>query len=334
MPPAANALWPDDYKHQLDTRTFDAKPYVNGRAAVVEPAVKVVQPSFAPARDRSWPNGTPQQPRRELSAALDAVVKAADLIHSAHERAREAEERASMAMEQAAEQVRTAEGQSRAAQERAREAEDRVRALVERAAEQIRQAEAQARAAEERAEAAMKRAQVSDERARVATERSAEQLKAAETRLHSLEESLRSVEARAAEQARQSEAVLQKAKEQVFSAEIRAQEAKDDLLYLETQIRERLNVPASDPRSGRPRFRSSFAPFIQFETRTASRLTPRRARSPVGLVEGISCSTHGPNGIVSADLVEGLAQTSDMDVDGAVVDIDILPPDSVQELRA
>jgi len=58
----------------------------------------------------------------ELSAALDAVARAADLIRSAQERTQQAEERAARFADHAAEQISAAEERARQAQAQARAA--------------------------------------------------------------------------------------------------------------------------------------------------------------------------------------------------------------------
>src|SRR5215216_4449969 len=52
------------------------------------------------------------------------------------------------------------------------------------------------------------------------------------------------------------------------------------------------------------------------------------------LVERIAGAAHGADGVALALAVERLAQTADVDVDGALVDVDVAPPNAVEQLLA
>src|SRR5579871_5533244 len=52
------------------------------------------------------------------------------------------------------------------------------------------------------------------------------------------------------------------------------------------------------------------------------------------VVEGVTGAAYGADRIVVVAAVERLAQPADMHVDGALVDIDVAPPDAVEQLLA
>ncbi|MGA0594753.1 hypothetical protein [Enterovirga sp. CN4-39] len=194
MQQALKTLWTDELSDQLrQLSTPQAR-----RPA--QPAENVVR---APFPQRSV---APQQ-KPELSAALDAVVKAADLIKTAQERAAHAEEQARALAERTAEQLSQAEQQIQALQERTRAAEERLNAVTERAAEKLADADAQIRAAREE------------------SKRQEQRAAAAEQRIQ--------------DEIAHAKALLKEADERVFAAETRAMESKEDLAYLENYIRER-----------------------------------------------------------------------------------------------
>src|SRR6478672_11259191 len=66
--------------------------------------------------------------------------------------------------------------------------------------------------------------------------------------------------------------------------------------------------------------------------RAASR--PFRSLAPETLVEGITHAADSADRIDLAATLQAFAQTSDMHIDGALVDIDVAPPDGIEELRA
>ena len=138
MQQALKSLWTDELSDQL--RQLSSP---QNRRAPTQIAENVVRPTFA--RDRAPSAGSQQKP--ELSAALDAVVRAADLIKGAQDRAAQAEEQSRQLSERTAEQLNAAEQQLLALQERARAAEERLNAVTERAAEKLADADAQVRAA-------------------------------------------------------------------------------------------------------------------------------------------------------------------------------------------
>lgn len=199
MQQALKTLWTDELNDQL--RQLSAPQ--GRRTPNPEPGVNVVRPTFQ--KDRFAAVAPQQKP--ELSAALDAVVRAADLIKDAQERAAQAEEQSRILSDRTAEQLNAAEQQIRALQDRTREAEERLAAVTERAAEKLADADAQIRSARDQARR-------QEERAAVAEERAADQLNEAQV-------------------------LLKDANERIFAAETRALEAKEDLTYLENYIRER-----------------------------------------------------------------------------------------------
>src|SRR6476646_10328243 len=58
------------------------------------------------------------------------------------------------------------------------------------------------------------------------------------------------------------------------------------------------------------------------------------ARLAVAVVERIARAAHGADRIGFGAAVEGLAQPPDMDIDGALVDIDVRAPHAVEQLLA
>src|SRR5580698_6032129 len=60
----------------------------------------------------------------------------------------------------------------------------------------------------------------------------------------------------------------------------------------------------------------------------------RSARFPKSIVQRIAGAAHGADRIDGVAAVERLAQAADMDVDGALVDIDVAAPHPVEQLLA
>src|SRR5580658_3293516 len=60
----------------------------------------------------------------------------------------------------------------------------------------------------------------------------------------------------------------------------------------------------------------------------------RSTRLAEAVVERIAGAAHGADRIDGVAAVERLAQAPDMDVDGALVDIDVAAPDAVEQLLA
>jgi chromosome segregation ATPase len=199
MQQALKSLWTDELSDQL--RHLSAPQ--NRRSAPSPVSENVVR---APFPQQRGPGVAPHQ-KPELSAALDAVVKAADLIKSAQERAAYAEEQARAIAERTAEQLNAAEQQIQALQERARAAEERLGAVTERAAEKLADADAQIRAARDHSKRQEERADAAEQRAE--------------------------------QQIGEAQELLKEANERIFAAETRAMESKEDLAYLENYIRER-----------------------------------------------------------------------------------------------
>src|SRR5690606_9064487 len=74
------------------------------------------------------------------------------------------------------------------------------------------------------------------------------------------------------------------------------------------------------------------------DTRAGGNLQPSKVRRRSGgsefLVEGVARAANGADRVPGAALVDGLAQPADMNVDGALVDIDVCAPDAVEKLLA
>src|SRR5262249_36945075 len=100
-------------------------------------------------------------------------------------------------------------------------------------------------------------------------------------------------------------------------------------------------LPSQTERSDRRRGSSSNAPAAADIHHPAAATfrnhTPTGGRSRAlheAIVERIAGAAHGTNRIGGAAAVERLAQASDMDVDGALVDIDVAAPHPVEQLFA
>src|ERR1700704_2736296 len=61
-------------------------------------------------------------------------------------------------------------------------------------------------------------------------------------------------------------------------------------------------------------------------------IMPRSRALDEAVVERVAGAAHGADRIGGAAAIERLAQASDMDVDGALVDIDVAAPDAVEQL--
>lgn len=167
------------------------------------PGENVLRPTFAKERPAS-----PAAAGLDLAPALDAVMRAAELIRSAQKRAEAAELQARRFAEQGAAKLKAAEQEIAALRERAETAEGRLDAVAARAAERLADADREMRATRDQL-------RLADERANLA-------------------------ESRAAEQSAQSQALLKDANDRVFAAETRAIEAREDLSYVESYMREQL----------------------------------------------------------------------------------------------
>src|SRR4029453_13366727 len=66
--------------------------------------------------------------------------------------------------------------------------------------------------------------------------------------------------------------------------------------------------------------------------RDAGRTKSLHLRKPI--IQRISRAAHGADRVLLAAGIEQFAQTADMDVDGALVDIDVAAPDAVEQLLA
>src|ERR1700731_966786 len=88
--------------------------------------------------------------------------------------------------------------------------------------------------------------------------------------------------------------------------------------------------------------RSCSVPPWQKQSRARSpRRGPRRARKPnrsralhEAVVEGVTGAANGADRGGGGAAIERFAQASDMDVDGALVDVDVPAPDTVEQLLA
>lgn len=166
-------------------------------------AENVVRPTF-PRREPGAELDVKTRP--ELAAALSAVMKAADHIRGASERAEKAELQTADLARRAFEQLDQAEAQIEAAHARIREIEEAAAATAQRLGEEIRAADAKARAGAER-------------------ERGLEQQLVA-----------------LVQKFERSERNLAESRDQIFAADTRAMEAREDLQYLEKHIREQFGV--------------------------------------------------------------------------------------------
>lgn len=148
--------------------------------------------------------------RPDLAPALDAVVRAAELIRSAQERAEVAELQARRFAEQGAAKLKAAEEEIAKLRERAETAEERLENVTGRAAERLADAD--------------------------------QEMRATRDELRREEQRANHAESRVAEQMATSQAMLKDANDRVFAAETRALEAKEDLSYVENYIREQFAV--------------------------------------------------------------------------------------------
>lgn len=165
----------------------------------------ILRPAFAKERPAGQARARP-----DLAPALDVVVRAADLIRSAQERAEVAELQARRFAEQGASKLKIAEEEIAKLRERAETAEERLETVTARAAERLADADQEMRATRE-------------------------QLRREEERANHAERLV-------SEQMAKSQALLKDANDRVFAAETRALEAKEDLSYVENYIREQFAV--------------------------------------------------------------------------------------------
>lgn len=197
MRQALESNWTDDLSEQL--KQLALPPLVRNSGE------NILRPAFA--KDRP---ANPARTRHDLAPALDAVVRAADMIRAAQDRAEAAELQARRFAEQGAEKLKIAEQEIAKLRERAETAEERLDTVTARAAERLADADHDIRATREELRREGERAD--------------------------------HAESRAAEQLAQSDAMLKDANDRIFVAETRALEAKEDLSYLDTYIREQLAV--------------------------------------------------------------------------------------------
>src|ERR1700675_4541677 len=73
-------------------------------------------------------------------------------------------------------------------------------------------------------------------------------------------------------------------------------------------------------------------PRAQLRTRPGRQVLRLRLRKTI--VERVAGAAHGADRILLAAGIEQLAQAADVDVDGALVDIDVAAPDAVEQLLA
>lgn len=75
----------------------------------------------------------------------------------------------------------------------------------------------------------------------------------------------------------------------------------------------------------------AFLPHIK---RSVARAVKRAPPCPFASAQSIPRAAHSAQRIVSAMLAQRLAQAPDVDIHGAGIDIDVAPPDPVQQLFA
>ena len=204
MRTALRTIWTDEFEQELERFSSLAKQ------KFAEPGSEnVVRPQFN--REPS-PTAIPDR-KPQLSGALDAVLRASDVIKAAQDRAAVAEdERRELdrALDSATRRAEEAERRLAEAGERALVAEERLVAMTARAGETIAAAQADLD----------------------------------ELRAHADEETRRAdaAEARAEQQSTERQVLVRDAHERFFAAETRARDLQDDLAYLETHIREQFRL--------------------------------------------------------------------------------------------
>ncbi len=199
MRQALESGWTNDLSEQLKQLALPPIARNSGGENILRPAFAKDRPVSSVARSRP-----------DLAPALDAVVRAAEMIRSAQERAEAAEFQARRFAEQGAEKLKVAEQEIAKLRERAETAEERLETVTARAAERLADADHEMRATRD-------------------------QLRREEDRANQAEN-------RIAEQSAQSQALLKDANDRIFVAETRALEAKEDLSYVENYIREQFAV--------------------------------------------------------------------------------------------
>lgn len=224
---ALKRLWTQDVQEQLKTLAAEtASPLPAARVAgegvgetpvaATSAAVELaLRPSLdapeAPGAEnivrpahfqRPTPPASPQRERPELATALDAVMRATDLIREAESRADQKAQRATDIALRTFAQLERAEAQIEAAHKLVGELEEQVRDANRRAQEASRAADAQLAA-------------------------SRQQVVAMEAEVALLNKSLE-----------ESRSIVADANMRAFAADARAQEARDDVAYLENEIRQ------------------------------------------------------------------------------------------------
>lgn len=197
MRQAIESSWTDELSEQLKQLALPPVARNSGQ--------NILRPAFAKDRQAS-----PAGARPDIAPALDAVVRAVEMIQEAQDRAEAAELQARRFAEHGAEKLKVAEQESAKLRERAETAEERLETVTARAAERLADADHEMRATRD----ALRR---EEERADKAESLLAEQVAAAQ-------------------------AMLKDANDRIFAAETRALEAKEDLSYVENYIREQFAV--------------------------------------------------------------------------------------------
>ena len=123
--------------------TIEPPPAGTASASEGPGAGNIVRPSFPKLLTAEAPG----RERPDLSAALDVVMKAAELIKAAEDRASQAERQAASLALRSCAQLEAMEGQLKAAEDEIRAADEKARATERFASEQVRTAEAQTSAA-------------------------------------------------------------------------------------------------------------------------------------------------------------------------------------------
>lgn len=203
--------------------SYNAEPSVPGPAPSQGDPPNLLRPTFSPDKPvagliETAPPGAAKKP--DLSGALDAVGRAADLIRAAQARAVLAEEQIRVLQDESADRVKLADEEIKALRERARMAESALQFVTGRTEEALSQADAEILSLRTHARAEA-------ERARAVELRSTAQLTAAEKR-------------------------LKEADARIVAAEARAEAASQDLACLAATIRERFSIETDGLAVGKP----------------------------------------------------------------------------------
>ena len=195
MQQALKKIWSEELKGHLQSLSVRSKD----SELAPTPGENIVRPSFS--RTETAP---PLREKPEFAAALEAVLRAVDLIRSAEERAQLAEEQSIDIAQRALAEHEANEARIKTANEAIVRAEERANAAAQRAAEQLTSAEAKAAVANQR-------------------------IKELESHLVSFSDKMT-----------RTERLIADAHDRVFAAETRAIEAREDVEYLQSFIKDQL----------------------------------------------------------------------------------------------